>query len=602
MTKVIEKEELKAQMGLDEDMLFDELELELEQMKADDLAPDWFTVMSWQTIRKSMLWRQGGETTPRDAYTRVAKSAAGYMPLDLQAEYEKKFFDLAWKGWLALATPVFANLGTDRGMAVSCSGNYVEDDLGSIYGNLKECAMLTKYGFGTSACFSALRSRGAGIVGTGGHSSGVVSWIRQYKQMTDVVTQGSTRRGAIAAYIDIESGDFDELLDWFRHEHDKFNVGFLFGDSFIKRCKDGDAEAIRRRKRVLDIRRLTGSGYIIYIDKANAQNPECYAKHDMTVKASNLCTEIFLHSDKDNVFTCVLSSMNALHFDTWKNTDAVQVATIFLDCVAQDLIERGENIPGLERAIHFTKRNRALGLGLLGFHSYLQSHMIGIEELDAHYKNEEIFRHLNTESLKATKRLAVLFGEPEVLKGTGLRNTHRLAVAPNMTSAMVCGSQSQGIEPWYGCYFNQDTSRGALLRINPFFIKLLKSKKKYTREVLESVRDAGGSCQHLDFLADSEKSVFKTAFEIDQMVLLRLANNRQKQICQGQSLNLFFPAIDESWGEEEITKLHQIIDDCHSWAEQSSHLKALYYMRSQASVGADKGRSILENQCVACEG
>jgi len=602
MTKVSEKEELKAQMGLEEDLLFDELEAELDEMKSAGTAPEWFTVMSWQTIRKSMLWREGGERTPKDAYTRVAKAAASYLPAEIRSAYEKKFFDLSWKGWLALATPVFSNLGTDRGMAVSCSGNFIEDDLGSIYENLKECAMLTKYGFGTSGCFAALRSRGTGIKGTGGHSSGVVSWIRQYKQMTDVVTQGSTRRGAIAAYVDIESGDFDETLDWFRHEHDKFNIGFLVSDDFIERCKNGDAEAIRRRKRILDIRRLTGSGYIVYIDKANAQNPECYKTHNMSVKASNLCTEIFLHSDSENVFTCVLSSMNALHFDEWKNTDAVQTAIFFLDCVAQDLIERGEGIPGLERAVHFTKRNRALGLGLLGFHSFLQSHMIGMEELSAHYKNEEIFRHMQSESLAASQKLAEMFGEPEVLKGTGLRNTHRLAVAPNMTSAMVCGSQSQGIEPWYGCYFNQDTSRGALLRINPFFIKLLKKKKKYTKEVLQSVRDAGGSCQHLDFLSDQEKLVFKTAFEIDQMVLLRLANNRQKHICQGQSLNLFFPAIDESWGEEEIDKLHQIIDDCHSWAEQSSHLKALYYMRSQASISADKGRSILDNQCVACEG
>lgn len=602
MIKIDEKEEMKAQMGLEDDTLFDELEIELDKMKAEGTAPEWFTVMGWQTIRKSMLWRQGGERTPKDAFERVAKAASSYLPPAYSSKYEKKFFQLFWNGWLALATPVFANLGTTRGMAVSCSGNHIEDDLYSIYENLKECALLTKYGFGTSANFSALRSRGTQIAGTGGHSSGVVSWIKQYKHMTDVVTQGSTRRGAIAAYVDIESGDFDEIIDWFRHEHDKFNIGFLYSDRFIERLRSGDAEVIRRRKRHLDIRRLTGSGYIVYIDKVNKQNPVMYKDQGLDVKASNLCTEICLHSDKDHIFTCVLSSLNCLYFDQWKNTDAVEVATVFLDCVAEDLIVRGENVKGLERAVRFTKKGRALGLGLLGFHSYLQSHMIPIESLDAHYKNNEIFIHINQKTLEASRWMAKEFGEPEWCKGYGVRNTHRTAIAPNMTSAVVCGSQSQGIEPWYGCYFLQDTSKGSLLRINPFFIKLLKSKNKYTREVLESVRDAGGSCQHLTFLSDDEKAVFKTAFEIDQMALLRLANHRQKFICQGQSLNLFFPAVDESWDAEQIDRLHQYIDDCHSWAEQSSHIKALYYMRSQASVGADKGKSILDNQCLACEG
>jgi len=316
---------------------------------------------------------------------------------------------------------------------------------------------------------------------------------------------------------------------------------------------------------------------------------ECFFANNMLV---HNCSEISLFSGIDPVsgkmytYSCVLSSMNASLFDEWKNTDAVFNATVFLDCVNQDLIEMGKNIPGMEKVVRFAEDSRALGLGLLGFHTYLQENSIPFESLEAHYKNTEIFQHLNKESLRASEWMAKEVGEPEWCKGYGVRNTHRLACAPNLSSATICGSVSQGIEPIYKNAYVQNTAAGKVNRINPTLLKLMKEKNVYSEDTISDIIKNSGSVQHVDWLSDDEKQVFKTAFEINQHVIIRLASARQKYIDQAQSINLFFSA-EES--EEYISEVHKA-------AFKDPYIKSLYYIRSESNVNANK------SECVSCHG
>jgi len=300
------------------------------------------------------------------------------------------------------------------------------------------------------------------------------------------------------------------------------------------------------------------------------------------------CSEIFLHTDSEHTLSCVLSSMCGHTFDEWKDTDAVFNATVFLDCIAQDLIVRGRKIQGLERVVASTIKGRALGLGLLGFHSYLQQKMIPFDDLRARYHNRIIFKHLQEESLRASKFLATWLGEPEWCKGTGLRNSHRLAVAPNTSSAFFSGGQSQGIEPLVANVFTQKLSKvGAVDRMPAQLVKILKDKSKYSDETINAIVSDKGSVQKLEFLTAEEKAVFKTAYEINQKVIIDLAEQRQAYICQGQSLNLFFDANeDEAW-------IHEV----HKYAFNQKALKSLYYVRTMAGISADK-----DGACLACEG
>lgn len=552
----------------------------LEKWKNSGEAPEWMTWMAIQMLMNGYI----EDKSPKQRYMEIAETAAKRLPED-QEKWKLKFFEIMWKGWMAPSTPVMANMGTRKGMPVSCSGTHVEDSLYDIYQNVLENAILTKYGFGTSSNLSSLRARGDSI-SRGGYSSGVVSWIEQFKTMTDCVTQGTSRRGAWAGYIDIESKDLDDVLAM-QMSSNKLNTGVLVTDKFKKKLAKGDKKALKRYQKVLQCRMVKGRPYIIFIDNANRQNPQCYRDKGWTVKASNLCTEIFLNSDNQHSFTCVLSSMNCTKFDEWKDTDAVYTATVFLDCVAEDFIKRASNIPGLEKTVKFTMKSRALGLGLLGFHTYLQQKMIPLDSFQAMMVNDQVFKHLSEESLRASKDLANWLGEPFLLKGTGLRNSHRLAVAPNTSSALICGSVSQGIEPIAGNYYIQRSAKGKFERMNPVFLELLDKKGMKTQEVLNSVALKDGSVQHLDFLSQEEKQVFKTAYEINQMVLIELAERRQRFIDQGQSLNLFFSS------NESPEWIHEV----HKRAFQSETLKSLYYVRSDADIKADKG-----SDCIACEG
>lgn len=466
----------------------------------------------------------------------------------------------------------------------NCSGGYVPDSIDGFYTAQHETALLTQQAFGTSAYLGDIRPRGSSISG-GGKASGILPVFKDFVQLSQDVSQGGIRRGAWAGYVSIEHDDFWEIVSYILNEPDDCNVGWNIHDSFIEKLEAEEPEAIKRLQEAMYVKCVTGRGYFFFVDKVNRSRPVRYEELELLIKASNLCTEITLPSDEDHTFTCVLSSMNLAKYDEWKDTDAVFWATVFLDCVAEDFINRGSKIKGLEKAVRFTYKSRALGLGTLGFHTYLQQNNIAIESLEAHFKNMEIYKHLHDESLRASQWMAQELGEPEWCKGHGVRNSHRCAIAPNTSSALICGSVSQGIEPVYQNVYTQGSASGDMYRINPVLLKIMKEKGVYNKKVLEDIASKQGSVQHVDWLDDHQKLVFKTAFEIDQKTLIRLASARQQYICQAQSLNLFFNADEDE----------QYIMEVHKEAFLDPNIKSLYYLRSLAGVQTSK-------ECLSCEG
>lgn len=563
--------------------IYDELGEERKTLQEQGLLPDWVTTIAWQMLKENYLTKEYPDL--KSVYTRVAKHAAKYMINDPEV-WEDKFFNLLWKGYLAASTPVLSNMGTGVGCPVSCSGNYVPDSVYAFYGSQQENAVLSKNGFGTSSYLGSIRPRGAKIAGMKGSASGILPVFKDFVQMSRDISQGSQRRGAWAGYIEIDHDDFFELINYITKNPDDANIGWNISDKFIARLDSGDKDAIDRYQKALKLKMITGKGYFQFIDKVNRQNPQMYKDLGLTVKASNLCSEVQLFSDNDHTFSCVLSSMNASLYDEWKDTDAAFIATCFLDCVNQDMIEIGKAVPGMEKVVRFAEKSRALGLGMLGFHTYLQEHSLPFESFEAHLKNVEIFKHLDSESLRASQWMAVQYGEPEWCKGYGVRNTHRVAIAPNLSSATICGSVSQGIEPIYKNAYVQNTAAGKVDRVNPTLLKIMKEKNVYTEETITDIIKNSGSVQHVTWLSDEEKEVFKTAFEINQHVIIKLASARQRYIDQAQSINLFFSA-DES--EEYISEVHKV-------AFKDPWIKSLYYIRSETGVQSSKG------ECTSCHG
>lgn len=399
-----------------------------------------------------------------------------------------------------------------------------------------------------------------------------------------LVCGNSVRRGAFAGYLPISHQDFYELCDYLHHNPDDLNVGWCITDEDISKMDQGDKETLHRYQKALKVKMITGKGYFFFTDKVNRHRPLSYTNNNLRIKASNLCTEITLHSSEDYTFTCVLSSINVSKWDSIVEDD-IFYSTIFLHCVALEFIEKASKIAGLEKAVEFTKNGMALGLGQCGFHTLLQSKMLPFESLEAQYLNTTIAKFIDKHSKRASQHLVSIFGEPLWCKGTGLANTHRLAIAPTKSTALIMGGVSEGINPDPAMVYTQLTAAGEVERIAPEFLKLLRTKGKYSKEIIQSVVDNFGSVQHLDFLNDLEKQVFKTAFEIDQNVILRLASQRQKYIDQAQSINLFFPG-DAS--EEYISQVHKN-------AFKDENILTLYYCYSKTGVSGSK------NECTACQ-
>lgn len=561
--------------------IYKELSKERKQLQADGALPKWVTTLSYQMIKDKVLTEE--YPTFHAVVCRIAKAAGRHT--NSQLDWSTKFFNLIWNGYLACSTPVIANMGTGKGCPVSCSGNFVSDNVYSFYDSMKENAVLSQNGFGTSSCLDDIRPRGAKI-SRGGTASGVLPVLKANIQVSRDISQGSTRRGAWAGYISIEHGDFYEVCEFIVAHPDDCNIGWNVHKTFIDRLEAGDKEAVERYQRALKVKMVTGKGYFFFIDKVNEQNPQCYKDRGLTVKASNLCSEITLFSDKNHSFSCVLSSLNLAKYNEWKDTSTVADSIMFLDCVAQEMIEIGKNTPGMEKVVAFTEKSRALGLGTLGFHTYLQQEGIPFESLQAQYKNIEIYREIHQCATTMSLKLGAYLGTPEWCEGWGMRNTHLTAVAPNMSSAIICGSVSQGIEPVYRNAYVQATASGEMQRINPVLVKLMRELHVFNPSNIQDIINNNGSVQHVEWLTDEQKTVFKTAFEINQHVIIRLASQRQQYICQGQSLNLFFSA---DAAEEYISAVHKE-------AFLDPYLKALYYIRSEAGVTGSTG------ECESCSG
>ncbi len=567
------------------DSIFEEFSKERKQLQEEGKLPHWFTTLSWQAFKTKYLHEAD---TFEDQIDRVVNAVGEFCPSDTEY-FKKRWKECIMDGHAYLATPVLGNTGTDRGMPVSCSGTYVGDSVYDFYDEIKECAVLSQEGFGTSSYLGDIRERGADI-SRGGKANGVVPVFEDFVTMSQKVSQGGARRGAWAGYIDFNHGDFWELSNYLKNNPEGSNVGYNFYDEDIERLNNQDPDAIERVQKILATKMITGKGYWYFPDKVKRAQPSLYKELGLSSKASNLCTEITLHSDEEHTYTCVLSGMVCSTYDEWKDTDAVFVMTVFLDCLVSYFLNQAKGVKGLERAVRGTEKSRALGLGLSGFHSYLQKNRIPFESFDAHMKNNQIFDHLAKQAREASEWMADEWGEPEWCKGKGVRNTHTVALAPNVTSSLIFGSESQGITPWYGNVYTESSAAGGLFRINPEFVELLKSYDKYNDEIIDSVLENKGSCQHLDFLSQEEKDVFKTFFEIDQTTVIRLASTRQRIMdgygqAQAQSLNLAFDA------EEDPAYIAYI----HCLAASDEYIKSLYYIRSKAGVNASKG------VCVACE-
>jgi ribonucleoside-diphosphate reductase alpha chain len=444
--------------------------------------------------------------------------------------------------------------------------------------------MLTKYGFGTASDLSNIRPRGAKI-SIGGKASGVLPIIKEHVSAMRNIAQGTARRGAWACYLNIEHGDFGEVADHILAEPDDLNIGWTIKQSFINRLDAGDVEAIERFQKAMKIKMVTGKGYFFFVDKANAKRPAMYQDLGLYINNSQLCSEIMLFNDDEHTYTCVLSSMNAAKWDEWQNTDAPYWATVFLDCVAMEFIERAKNVPGLEKAVRFTEKSHALGLGLCGIHTLFMQKMLPFESFDAHILSQRIQARIWDEAKRASEELALLLGEPEWCKGYGVRNTHLIAIAPTKSTALLMGGVSEGINPDPAMSYTQMTAAGEVDRINPVLLDLMKQKGVYSKKYIQEITDKQGSVQHVDWLTDDEKQVFKTAFEINQKAVLRLASARSQYIDQWQSLNLFFAADeDPAW-----------IAEVHAEAFHDENILALYYVYTQAGVQAAKG------ECEACQ-
>lgn len=558
---------------------YERLSRERKLLQDKGHLPDWYTTPSWQMFKEK--YAVPGEDAVAGRHRKIAQTLARHLK-GREAEWEEKFFNAMWQGVLSPASPALSNTGTTRGMMVSCSGQYVGDSIESFYSNMRETALLSKQGFGTSAEFSSIRARGAKFSGNG-KASGPVEVINDFFTTAAKVSQGGNRRGSIGAYLDIEHADWDEACDQLAADNNGKNYGWIIRDSFVNKLKNGNEEANRRWEKALYTKLITGKGYIFCVDKANRHRPQMYKDHGLDIKASNLCSEIMLHSSDDYTYSCILSSLNLVHWDKIKSSDAAFVATVFLDCMCSEFIEVSKGVPGMEKVRAFTEMGRAIGLGVMGFHTYLQTKNIPYIGLEAQFLSSEIAQHLRDESLKASQWLAQTYGEPEWCKGYGVRNTHRTAYAPTKTTALLMGGVSESWFPEPGAVFDAGTSVGEMRRITPVIFELMKAKGVYNKATIQDIIENLGSVQHVSWLNAEEKLVFMNAFEMDQRIIFRHAVQRQKFVCQGQSLNFYVP---EDGSEDLVAELMTMVllnEDCLSQ----------YYIYSRSGV-------VVKDECIAC--
>ena len=550
------------------------------------------------------------DESPRDAYMRVSKTVARRL---YKPELAEKFFEYIWQGWLCLASPVLSNTGTDRGLPISCFGIDVADSIQDIGQKNLEMMLLAKHGGGVGIGINMIRPAGARITGNG-TSDGVVPFCKIYDSTILATNQGSVRRGAASVNINIEHNDF---LDWLEIREPKGDVNrqslnlhqcAVVGDKFMRKLESGDQEARKRWSKLLQKRKATGEPYILFKGNTNKANPEAYKENGLKVHMTNICSEITLHTDESHSFVCCLSSLNLEKYDEWKDTNLVYDATWFLDGVLEEFIQRAKGLRGFENSVRSAVKGRALGLGVLGWHSLLQKNGIAFEGLLAQFKTREIFSKIKIEAERASRALAEVYGEPLWCVGTGMRNTHTRAIAPTVSNSKLSGNVSPGIEPWAANVFTEQSAKGTFIRKNNELKEVLKKIGIDNKDTWDKILTDGGSVQDIKELDgwyfdhsgrltqedegnESVKNVFKTFKEINQLELVKQAGIRQDYIDQSVSLNLAFPSeASPKW----LNQVH-----FEAWKRG---IKTLYYTRTESVLRGDIAASAMDPDCLSCDG
>jgi ribonucleoside-diphosphate reductase alpha chain len=560
---------------------------------------DWINEESITFLRRGYL--SEGEQ-PLERIRTIAEHGEKLLGIDGFAD---KFYDYMGNGWYSLSSPVWANFGKKRGLPVSCFGSNIGDNIESILYTQAEVGEMSKMGGGTSGYFGNIRHRGAEITDNG-HAPGAVHFMNLFESVVDNISQGSTRRGRFSPYLPVEHPDIMEFLEIGTEGFpiQDLTHAVTVTDKFMEEMIAGDTEKRAIWAKIIQRRGEIGYPYIMFHDTMNKNTVDVYKEKGAKIYNSNLCSEIALHNSEEESFVCVLSSMNVLHYDEWKDTDAVEVMTMFLDAVVTEFLTKIEDLRDngtiegkraffyLEKAYNFAKRQRALGLGVLGWHSLLQSKNLPFDSKDAARLNVEVFKLIKDKSYKASEQLAEMFGEPEYLKGYGRRNVTLNAIAPTTSSAFILGQVSQSIEPIWSNAYVKDVAKMKVTIKNPILQKLLAEMGKDVKEVWDSIKQQDGSVQHLEFLTDHQKEVFRTFAEINQSSIINQAAIRQDYIDQSQSLNLM---VSPDMPTKDVNKL--LID---AW---QLGVKTLYYQHSMnsAQAFARKKLGLNDLHCVACE-
>jgi ribonucleoside-diphosphate reductase alpha chain len=585
---------------------------------------DWVKGVDYPTWGNTEVYKKtiiGGyllpNETPKDAYMRVASTVAKRL---YKPELTEKFFEYIWNGWLNLASPVLSNTGTDRGLPISCFGIDVGDSIQEIGGKNLEMMLLAKHGGGVGIGINMIRPAGAKITGNG-TSDGVVPFCKVYDSTILATNQGSVRRGAASVNINIDHGDFEEWLEIREPKGDvnrqslNLHQCAVVGDKFMRKLEEGDAEARRKWSKLLQKRKATGEPYILFKGNTNKSNPEAYKKNGLKVHMTNICSEITLHTDENHSFVCCLSSLNLSKYNEWKDTNLIYHAIWFLDGVLEEFIQKAKGLKGFENSVRFAEKGRALGLGVLGWHTYLQQNGIPFEGIQAQFETRRIFSQIKIESERASRELAEVYGEPLWCRDTGLRNTHLRAIAPTVSNSKLSGNVSPGIEPWAANVFTEQSAKGTFIRKNKELIKVLKKVGIDTEETWNKILEDGGSIQDLNILDDwgyinkklvylpdaseqdmllgydTVKDVFKTFKEINQLELVSQAGIRQQYIDQSVSLNLAFPS----------TATPKWINQVHFEAWKKG-VKTLYYTRTESVLRGDIAAKAMDPDCISCDG
>ena len=552
--------------------------------------PSHMDEVSLSTISKGYLLP--GET-PKKAYRRVAKAAATRLD---RPDLEAKFYKIIWNGWLGLASPVISNMGTDRGLPISCFGIDTPDSIRGIGLTNAELMRLTSYGGGVGISLNKVRGRGEGIRGNG-KSEGIVPWAKIYDSTIIATNQGSVRRGAASVNLNINHPDIHEFMQIRRPKGDpnrqclNLHQCVVVDDAFMRKLNDRDADAMSLWLDVLKSRVETGEPYIMFEDNVNKDNPLAYMMNNLNVSMTNICTEITLHTDEEHSFICCLSSLNLSKYDEWKDTDVVEIATYFLDGIMEEFIQKTNGKDSMVRSHRHAKKGRALGLGVMGWHTFLQQKQLPFNSIASTAWTHTIFSDIRTKSEAASRQLAIEYGEPLWCRGTGMRNTHVMAIAPTVSNSRI-NTCSAGIEPHPANVYVFNGAKGTFIVRNPELEKLLISKGKNQNKHWEKILSDNGSVQNLssDILTEEEKEIFLTFPEINQLALVQQAAIRQRYIDQTQSLNVAFdPKDSPRW----INQVHM-----EAW---KLGIKTLYYLRTDSVIKGDLG-SRTTDDCLACDG